>query len=133
MPVVDLHDLSIALALQAVETVARTPLQGGAVHLVTGKGNHSIDGRSRLREAVGERLDELAVGEGWAVRVPSIGRFTLLTDLDVAPPAASGRLEPWFWIGLAGFLLLACYAAPLAGFPLAALAALVWWLSRTPR
>lgn len=133
MPVVDLHDLSIKLALQAVESIASTPLQGGAVHLVTGKGNHSIDGRSRLREAVGERLDELAVSEGWAVRVPMVGRFTLLTDLEAAPPAAAGRLEPVFWIGLVVFLALACYAAPLAGIPMTLLAALMWWLSRNSR
>jgi hypothetical protein len=133
VPVVDLHDLSIALALRAVETIAATPLEGGAVHLVTGKGRHNVDGRSRLREAVGERLDELAVAQGWAVRVPMVGRYTLLTDLDAAPPAAAGRLEPWFWIGLVGFLALACYAAPLAGIPLSVLAVLIWWLSRTRR
>ena len=133
MVVVDLHDLSIALALEAVDRIAETGLETGAVHLVTGKGKHSVDGRSRLREAVEQRLAELCVAQGWAFRTPMVGRFTLLTDSEAAPPAAAGRLEPVFWVAVAVFLTLACYAAPLAGIPLTILALLAWWWSRKTR
>lgn len=120
VPVVDLHDLSIKLGLEVVERVVATAadLESGAVHFVTGRGRHTIDGRSRLREAVGEALLEATEEREWGLREPQAGRITLIVDMDATPAAAKGSLDWWVWAILAIFLALAVYAAPVVGVPL---------------
>jgi len=128
--VVDLHDLSIKLALRAVELAAADEIQSGAVHFVTGRGRHSIDGRSRLREAVSEALLELSEENHWGVREPRPGRLTLITDAELAPVAAKGGLEWWMKALGFAFLGLAAWVAPFVGIPLLILVAGVWLWSR---
>lgn len=130
--VLDLHDLSVRLALDALDAVVEQAeaLDGGAVALVTGRGRHSVDGRSRLRDAVGEALAEVAEQRGWAVRAPRAGRYVLVIDPDRAPRAATGALGPVFWLGVAVFVGLAVVAAPEVGVPLALAALVLWWLGR---
>ncbi|HJN75839.1 MAG TPA: hypothetical protein QGF58_18055 [Myxococcota bacterium] len=128
--VVDLHDLSIKLALSVVATAAEVPLETGAVHFITGRGRHNIDGRSRLREAVTEALLELSEQHHWGLREPRGGRITLITNAELAPPAASGGLDWWVWALSAGFLILAIGFAPLVGIPLALVAIGAWLWSR---
>ncbi|MCP4805067.1 MAG: hypothetical protein GY913_22410 [Proteobacteria bacterium] len=120
VPVVDLHDLSIKLALEVTERVIQIAeeLESGAVHFITGRGKHAIDGRSRLREAVGEVLLEATEDREWDLREPRAGRITLIVDAEVVPPAAKGSLDWWVWGILAAFLALAVYAAPMVGVPL---------------
>ena len=127
---VDLHDLSIKLALKVVERVAHAEITGGAVHFITGRGRHSIDGRSRLREAVTEALLELSEHNHWGLREPRAGRITLITDAEIAPVAAKGGLDWWVWGLSAAFLGLAVVFAPIVGVPLAILAGAVWWWGR---
>lgn len=128
--VVDLHDLSIKLALEAVEQAAEVELGGGAVHFVTGRGRHSIDGRSRLREAVVEALLELSDAHHWGIREPQPGRVTLIKNADMAPTSATGGLDWWVWAISAGFLGLAVVFAPIVGIPLALVAFAAWMWSR---
>ncbi len=96
VPFVDLHDLSIRLAVEAVDIAAEMDLP--SVGFITGRGRHTIDGRSRLRDAVHERLTELCEEEGWSYRILGPGRCVLVKDPSRAPTYATGAL-PW-WIKL---------------------------------
>lgn len=129
--VVDLHDLSIRLAVECAERVVAVAddLQGGAVHFVTGRGRHSIDGRSRLREAVGDVLLDATDEREWGLREPRPGRITLIVDLDAAPRAAKGSLDWWVWLILLGFVGLAVWTAPIVGVPL--LVCVLAWVAWT--
>lgn len=130
VPMVDLHDLSIRLALEALEGVVEVAgeMDCGAVCLVTGRGRHSVDGRSRLREAVQEEAHSLCRERGWVCRDSQPGRLILVMDAARAPAWASGGLGLAVWIGIAAFLGLAVFVAPMVGIPLVLLAALIWWL-----
>lgn len=127
VPTIDLHDLSIKLGVLTVEllTQASGDLQCGAVTLITGRGRHSVDGRSRLREAVGEELAQACDDHGWSMRQGSPGRWILVLDDAAAPARASGRLEPWLVVAMVVFVGLTAWAVPIVGVPLAI--ALVAW------
>ncbi len=60
LPTVDLHDLSVPLALDAVERIVALDLNCGGVVLITGRGRHT-GGRSRLRDAVLSRLHQRGI------------------------------------------------------------------------
>lgn len=109
---VDLHDLSVRLAISAVErAVEVTPaLRGGALVWITGKGRHNVDGRSPLREAVWDTLEEAAEREGWRLRQGAPGRLVLVVDSSRATAAADGRLGPWVWAVILGFAAALIYA-----------------------
>ena len=110
VPFVDLHDLSIGLALEAVDIAAHMDLP--CVGFITGRGRHNVDGRSRLREAVHDRLDELCAEHGWTFRGLGPGRCVLVRDASRSPTYATGAL-PW-WIKLILALLVAAALLALA-------------------
>jgi hypothetical protein len=119
LPVVDLHDLSVRLAIEAVERVLDThaSLQCGAVSFITGVGRHST-GDARLPPAVGGFLAKACAAhaaDGWSFRSDGPGRFVLITDPERAPAGVQSSLPQGF-----GWLLLA--------LALAAVAAVVWRL-----
>lgn len=115
LPVVDLHDLDVRLARQLAQDLDFNELQGGAICFITGRGKHSVSGRSALREAVSGVLQARAQEEGWQLRPAGAGRLILVTDGAMAPAHTSGRLSPVFWLGVVAFLALAswlCLGAP---------------------
>lgn len=116
IPVIDLHDLSVSLAIQAVEQVVdrHAQLQSGAIGFITGVGSHSSHG-AKLHPAVGGYLGRACADhaeDGWSFRADGPGRFVLITDPAKAPASVQTSLPLGF-----GWLLLA-----LAGAALAALA-----------
>lgn len=109
MPVVDLHDLSVKLAKRVVEKAWKLDLQSGAVCFITGVGNNSIDGKSKLKVAVhGMLASACEKNEAWAFRADGPGRFVLITDPQRAPEEVQTSLPRGFWI------LVALIAAAIA-------------------
>lgn len=106
-PTVDLHDLSVRIAVECVElTLGQVEdLQAGAVVFVTGRGSHSIGGKSPLKQAVTETLMDAAAEQGWRLRPGSPGRLVLVTDESAASAQASGRLGPVAWAAIVLFVL----------------------------
>jgi DNA-nicking Smr family endonuclease len=100
---VDLHDLSVKLALEAVDRVAELAPELGcaSVVVVTGRGARA-GGVSPLRDAVRARLAERAAEHGWRVVPEGAGRVRLVVD---PRRAGHGGLGPLFWLVVA---LLAC-------------------------
>lgn len=91
----DLHDLSVKLALEVVELLLDRPPEQGGVVLITGRGNHTA-GRSKLRDAVQGRLERAAEqGVRFAPRGP--GRFEVVFDPDSVRKARPG-LGLLFWL-----------------------------------
>lgn len=109
-PTVDLHDLSVRIAVECVQATVDEvgSLQSGAVVFVTGRGSHSIGGKSPLKEAVTQSLLDAAQEHGWRLRTGAPGRLVLIMDESAANAQASGRLGPMAWaaILLFGFSLL---------------------------
>lgn len=101
--VVDLHDLSVALAVRALEALDAGDV--GAARLVTGSGRHT-GGRSKLRDAVIAAARE----RGW--RVAPIGPARLEVVRDPARHPVGGGVPIAVWVVVA----------------LVAAAILVWWL-----
>lgn len=134
LPVVDLHDLSVKLARQAVDAVAGAApeLSAGAVCFVTGRGTHSL-GPARLGRAVSGALGHVARAHGWRHGLLRPGRQVLIFDPRRAPAAATGRLGWPFWLGLALFGAAATFAWPPAGLLVLAFFALAAWIRRSPR
>ncbi len=108
VPFVDLHDLSIKLALQAVDIAIEQELP--AVAFVTGRGRHTIDGRSRLRDAVHEHLAGLCAERGWSWRILGPGRCVVVLDPARASSYATGALPWWTKLLIAAFAVLAVIA-----------------------
>lgn len=107
--VVDLHDLSVKLAKRAVEKAWKLDLQSGAVCFITGVGNNSIDGTSRLMPAVqGMLASACEKNDDWSYRSGGPGRIVLITDPSRAPEEAQTSLPRGFW------LLVALIAAAIA-------------------
>ena len=107
--VVDLHDLSVRLALRVVGCLDDDRLD--AVCLITGRGKH-MGGHSRLRRAVGEALVLLAERRGWATWSGSPGRIMIAVDPSEMPS------EPTSWmLVLVGALVVVGVLAlsPVAG------------------
>lgn len=101
VPAVDLHDLSVALAVRATDAALEVELDAGEVLLVTGRGRGS-GGVSPLRDAVRGRCAEIAAGRGWRVVPEGPGRVRVVVD----PARASRR-----GMGLLFWLLVALLAA----------------------
>lgn len=132
--VLDLHDLSTALALRVVERVgglARS-LDGAAAVFVTGRGRHSISGRSALRSAVRASLVRLAGASGWEVHVLGPARLALVVDRSRAPAHVTGRLGWGCGLGVAAFVALSAWAFPPSAVVLVPLAVAGWWFLREP-
>ena len=133
-PTIDLHDLNVKLANQVVDAVvdvAASCASGGFV-FVTGRGTHSLGGRSDLADSVASALDRHARARGWAWHPSRAGRMVLVTDPTRAPSVATGALPVPIVVGAVVFLLLALYFAPPAGIALTVLAVLGWFASRQP-
>ena len=124
---IDLHDLSVRLALDAVGLSATDP--PAAIGFITGRGKHNPDGQSPLREAVLDRLDAICdANPGWTWRSMGPGSCVLITDAGRAPAYATGAL-PWpVRLGALAALLLFAIASPLLGGPvlLAVLFVMAW-------
>ncbi len=108
---VDLHDLSVRIAVECVEAALSESeaLQSGAVVFVTGRGNHSIGGKSPLKEAVTQTLLDAAQDQGWRLRPGAPGRLVLIIDESAANAQASGRLGPVAWAAIVLFALSLLY------------------------
>lgn len=122
LPVVDLHDLDVKGARQAVDAVALVAheLDSGAVAFVTGRGRHSV-GKGKLGPAVQGALAQVCRERGWQHGPLRAGRQVLVVDPRRAPAAATGRLGWGFWLGAAAFAAAALVAFP----PLGAVVCLV--------
>lgn len=106
LPVVDLHDLSVRLAVRAVDAVTEVSLDVGAVVFITGRGNHS-GGVSRLRRAVLQRLQE----QRFPVQIEGPGRLWQVRDRSKIASRPMGLLF-WLMVGLLGLgILLRLYTA----------------------
>lgn len=110
-PTVDLHDLSVRIAVECVQgTLAQAEqLKSGAVVFVTGRGSHSIGGQSPLKEAVTQTLLDAAEEQGWRLRSGAPGRLVLVLDEAAANAQASGRLGPVAWAAILLFGLSVVY------------------------
>ena len=116
MVVVDLHDLSAAVARRAVREVVASPPEAGAVVFVFGRGRHTLGPSQVLRNVVVRELRRVcAENEAWSYRMSGPARTVWITDRARAPRAATGE---WGW---GTWLLL---AALVAAFVLAVLSAL---------
>lgn len=133
-PTIDLHDLNVKLANQAVDAVVELAPEcdSGGFVFVTGRGSHSLGGRSDLADSVASTLDRHARARGWAWHPSRAGRLVLVTDPARAPTVATGDLPIPIVVGAVAFLLLALYFAPPAGIALTVLALLGWFASRQP-
>jgi hypothetical protein len=131
---IDLHDLNVKLANQAVDAVVdvASSCQSGGFVFVTGRGTHSLGGRSDLADSVASALDRHARAMGWSWHPSRAGRVVLVTDPARAPTVATGALPIPIVVGAAAFLLAALYFAPPAGIALTILAVLGWLASRQP-
>lgn len=96
LPAVDLHDLSVRLALDTVARVLGGDLQTGGVVWITGRGRRS-GGVSPLRRAV---LGLLEAREGVVVRPRGPARIEVIVDPDRARRARPG-LGVLFWLVVA--------------------------------
>jgi hypothetical protein len=117
LPVVDLHDLNVRLAREAVRITLgiAADLECGAICFVTGRGRHSI-GPPALRGMVASELRTgCAEHPSWSQRAGHAGRWMLITDPNRAPRVATGQLGPAFWTMVILFLCLAFWA--LVGLP----------------
>lgn len=118
-PTVDLHDLSVRIAVECVHATVDEggSLQSGAVVFVTGRGRHSIGGKSPLKEAVTQSLLDAAQEHGWRLRTGAPGRLVLIMDESAANAQARGRLGPMAWaaILLFGFSLLYVLVSSILG------------------
>jgi hypothetical protein len=118
VPVVDLHDLSAALARDVVARVLESPPEAGAVVFVHGSGRHSA-GTPVLRGVVEKELGRACSARGgWSLRPLGSARMVWIADWSKAPPWVTGR------IGWAGWLFAALLVAVLV---LAVGRTLGWW------
>ncbi|MEZ4317360.1 MAG: Smr/MutS family protein [Myxococcota bacterium] len=107
LPLVDLHDLSVRLALDAVRRTLDAELDTGGCTFMTGRGKHT-GGHSRLRAAVeGELLQRQSAG---ACRVRPVGpaRFEVVLSEDRVRTARPGMgLLFWLFVALLGLAVFA--------------------------
>lgn len=107
LPAIDLHDLSVRLALETLETACRAQPSTGGVVLITGRGRHS-GGRSRLREAVRSQLEGLQESGELVFHTPAPGRFEVVFDRERVRASRPG-MGLLFWL-FAALLMLAVLA-----------------------
>jgi hypothetical protein len=133
-PTIDLHDLNVKLANQVVDAVVEVApaCESGGFVFVTGRGTHSLGGRSALGESVAATLDRHARAEGWEWRPGRAGRLVLVIDPRRAATVATGDLPIAIVVGAIAFLALAVWFAPPVGIVLTILAVLGWFASRRP-
>lgn len=102
----DLHDLSVRLALDAVGRALEVELSTGGLVLITGRGKHA-GGRSTLRDAVLAELEGRARRGDLTFHPSSPGRITVVVDAARSRASRPG-LGPLFWLvvalGVAGLL-----------------------------
>ena len=111
--VVDLHDLSAAVARKAVREVLAEPPAAGAVVFVFGRGRHTLGPSQVLRNVVVKELRRAcAEEEAWSYRMVGAARTVWITDRGRAPRAATGAWGPGTWL-LFALLLLALVVAVL--------------------
>lgn len=104
LPVVDLHDLSVALGRKVTERVIKLTIGTGAVSFVTGQGKNSV-GPPQMKGAVSSILMKAVdKNEGWSFRPDGPGRYVLIIDPDKAPRVAQTSLPVGFWLLIAAFL-----------------------------
>ena len=98
LPTIDLHDLSVRLALEVTAVVEETgpELDSGALCLITGRGSHT-GGRSRLRDNVAAALRQQCETHGWECWPSGPGRWMLVIDRERAPAGIRGKLGLMFW------------------------------------
>ncbi|MFT4624860.1 MAG: hypothetical protein ACI8PZ_003523 [Myxococcota bacterium] len=124
-PALDLHDLNVKLALEAVRVLGDAELDGPEVWVITGRGKHT-GGVSRLRQAVGGKLRSVGAERGWRVYADSPGRIRVVLD-----PGRVARRPPSLMLL---FVVLALSAAMYATWPplviVPPLFALLAWLRR---
>ena len=97
---VDLHDLSVALAVRVAEAIEEGGRHGDlvAVKLITGRGRHNPEGRSPLRAAVAEYLARSCENGLGRFRPAGPGGLIWVFDPGRAPRAATGGLGWLFWL-----------------------------------
>lgn len=99
LPLIDLHDLSVALALAVVDVCVEHPPSEGGVVLITGRGKHT-GGRSKLRDAVQGRLSPLQEDGDLRFSPVGPGRFEVVFDPEAVRKARPG-LGVLFWLFVA--------------------------------
>jgi hypothetical protein len=111
MAVVDLHDLSAAVARRAVREVIASPPAAGAVVFVFGRGRHTLGPSPVLRGVVVEELRRAcSEEEAWSYRMMGPARTVWITDRARAPRAATGQWGLGEWLLLALFVVAAIVA-----------------------
>jgi hypothetical protein len=120
MVVVDLHDLSAAIARKAVRVVLERPPEAGAVVFVFGRGRHTLGPSQVLRSVVVRELRRVCEDEeAWSYRMIGSARTAWITDRSRAPRAATGEWGwgTWLWMALlvAAFVLAVLSALGVLG------------------
>lgn len=108
LPAIDLHDLSVRLALDALRIAIDADLGTGGFVLVTGRGRHT-GGHSKLRDAVLDALTERRDRGELAFRPLGPGRVEVVMAEDRVKAARPG-LGLVFWL-LVALVALAVIAA----------------------
>ena len=92
LTIIDLHDLSVKLALSVVRTTCRfsKKLQSSAICFVTGAGNKSVTG-AKIRPAVITELEHKCSDKDWEFFPHGLGRIVLIFDRENAPKSLSGK------------------------------------------
>ena len=107
--VVDFHDLNTKLMKEAFEASVRVAksFQSGAISFISGIGKHSAGNYSKNREILIKKLDKLVQNKSsWQWHSHGMGRFVLITDLEKAPPTATGKLSSTMKMAIIGFVVL---------------------------
>jgi len=100
LPVIDLHDLSVRLALDTLESAIELDLSTGGLVLITGRGNHT-GGRSKLRDAVMHALRERAESGQLVFHPLGPGRVEVVLDSERRSRARPGMgLLFWLFVAL---------------------------------
>ncbi len=110
LPTVDLHSLSVRLALEVVHAVLESDLECGGAVLITGRGRHT-GGHSKLKNAVLAELERHQSTGRIAVRPLGPGRTEVIVDEARVRQSRPG-MGLLFWL-LMGLLALAAAAVVL--------------------
>ena len=111
LPVIDLHDLSVRLALEVIAIAQGLSLSTGGYILITGRGRHT-GGHSKLRKAVLADLEERVDAEGLTFKPLDPGRIEVVCSAERVKSARPG-MGLLFWLFVA--LLIAGILASIFG------------------